>query len=91
VQGIGRHDVRDASTLCGGKATEVLETLQPALMVNETPSVVVAEPASAGSETAAAAARRSSTANGPVRFDLSLMIMSTTSKFIVQCKMRATA
>jgi hypothetical protein len=50
----------EASTLCAGKATEVLETLQPALMVSETPSVVVAEPASAGCGSATPAATRNS-------------------------------
>src|SRR5437868_9498237 len=47
----------EASTACAGKATGLLETLQPALIVNETPSVVVAVPASAGCDNAAAASR----------------------------------
>jgi hypothetical protein len=40
----------DASTVCAEKATGLDETLQPALIVNETPRVVVAVPANAEPE-----------------------------------------
>jgi len=59
----------EANTACAGKATEVVETLQPALMVTETPSVVVAVPALAASGATMAASRSNAdTARAFLRF-----------------------
>src|SRR3982074_1336996 len=65
----------EASTLCAGKATGLLDTLQPALIVSETPRVVVAVPACAGLQTNTAEPSKSSPTTARREVHLTVRVM----------------